>query len=143
MAKLQKTITISAPPEKVFAFISQPTNLPTIWPSMKEVRDLSPSPAGGYNFNWTYQMAGMRFEGTTETRETVLNKHILTKTTKGIDSTFNWTFQAEGGGTKLTLDIEYIVPVPLLGKLAEAIIVKQNEKEADALLLNLKAKMEA
>jgi len=33
--------------------------------------------------------------------------------------------------------------VPLLGKLAESLIVKQNEQEADALLANLKSLMEA
>ena len=51
--------------------------------------------------------------------------------------------QPEDGGTKVTFDAEYTVPIPLLGKLAEAIIVKQNEREADVLLSNLKDRMEA
>ena len=34
------------------------------------------------------------------------------------------------------------MPIPLLGKLAEAFIVKLNEQEADTLLLNLKNRME-
>jgi hypothetical protein len=38
--------------------------------------------------------------------------------------------------------VEYTVPLPLLGKLAEAFIVKQNEHEADVMLANLKARME-
>jgi hypothetical protein len=53
-----------------------------------------------------------------------------------------WVYEAEEGGTKLTMQAEYVVPVPLLGKLAEVIIVKQNENEADALLANLKARVE-
>ena len=43
----------------------------------------------------------------------------------------------------MTFEAEYTVPIPLLGKLAEAFIVKQNEHEAELLLGNLKARMEA
>ncbi len=35
------------------------------------------------------------------------------------------------------------MPIPLLGKLAEAIIVKMNEHEAELGLANLKERMEA
>jgi uncharacterized membrane protein len=142
MAKIARSITINAPVEKVYAFTSVPTNLPEIWPSMIEVKDVQPSPAGGYNFSWVYKMAGMRFEGTSETTESITNQRTVTKSTKGIQSTFVWVYKPEDGGTKLTLEVEYIVPVPLLGKLAEAFIVKQNEHEADILLANLKARME-
>ena len=45
--------------------------------------------------------------------------------------------------TKATFVAEYTVPVPLLGKLAESLIVKQNEREAEMLLANVKARMEA
>lgn len=142
MAKITRSITINAPVDKVYAFMSVPTNLPEIWPSMIEVKDVQPSPAGGYNFSWVYKMAGVRFEGASETTESITNQRTVTKSTKGIQSTFVWTYKPEDGGTKLTLEVEYVVPVPLLGKLAEAFIVKQNEHEADILLANLKARME-
>jgi uncharacterized membrane protein len=142
MAKITRSITINAPVEKVYAFMSEPTNLPEIWPSMVEVKDVQPSPAGGYNFSWVYKMAGMRFEGASETTESITNQRVVTKSTKGIGSTFVWMYEPEDGGTKLTLEVEYIVPIPLLGKLAEAFIVKQNEHEADVMLANLKARME-
>jgi hypothetical protein len=51
-------------------------------------------------------------------------------------------FQPEAGGTKVTLEGEYTVPIPVLGKLAEAIIVKMNEHEVELILANLKARME-
>jgi uncharacterized membrane protein len=142
MAKLTRTIAINAPVEKVFAYMNEPINLPEIWPSMVEVKDVKPSPAGGYNFGWVYKMAGMRFEGASETTESITNQHVVTKSTRGIESTFVWAYEPEDGGTKLTLEVEYSVPIPLLGKLAEAFIVKQNEHEADVMLANLKARME-
>ena len=142
MAKLTRTITINAPVEKVFAYASEPTNLPEIWPSMVEVKDVQPSPAGGFNFGWVYKMAGMRFEGASETTDFIPNQRAVTKSIKGIQSTFTWTYQFGAGGTKLTLEVEYNIPVPLLGKLVEAFILKQNEHEADVMLANLKARME-
>jgi uncharacterized membrane protein len=143
MAKLQKSITINAPVEKVFAYLSDPKNLPEIWPSMIEVKDVQPATGGGYNFSWVYKMAGMRFDGASETTEEIPNERTVTESTKGIESRFVWTYKPENGGTNLMVDIEYKVPVPLLGKLAEAFIIKQNAQEADTLLSNLKARMEA
>ncbi len=142
MAKLQKSITINAPVEKVFAYLSDPKNLLEIWPSMIEIKDVQPAATGGYNFGWVYKMAGMRFEGASETVEEIPNQRTVTKSTKGIESHFVWTYEPENGGTKLTVDIEYKVPVPLLGKLADSFILKQNDQEGDALLANLKARME-
>jgi len=142
MAKITRTITINALADKVYGFINYPGNLPEVWPSMIEVKDIKPSSAGGYNFSWVYKMAGVRFEGASDTTELITNQRIVTKSTKGINSTFVWQFEPKDGGTKLTLEVEYVVPIPLLGKLAESFIIKQNEHEADAMLANLKARME-
>jgi hypothetical protein len=43
----------------------------------------------------------------------------------------------------VAFEVEYTVPVPLLGRLAEAAIVKLNQNEMELLLANLKARMEA
>jgi len=40
----------------------------------------------------------------------------------------------------VTLTIEYKVPIPLLGKLAEAIIQKMNEHEGDLIMANLQTR---
>jgi uncharacterized membrane protein len=143
MAKVEKTISINAPVEKVFDYLVEVTNLPEIWPSMVEVKDVEQAPSGGSNFGWVYKMAGMRFEGTSETTEFIANQRTVTKSKGGLESTITFTFQPEAGGAKITFEAEYTVPIPLLGKLAEAVIVKQNEGEAEELLANLKAKMEA
>ena len=143
MAKVEKTITINAPIEKVFGYVEEPTNLPEIWPSLVEAKDVQRLPNGGTSFRWVYKMAGVRFEGTSEDTDYVANQRVVSKTKGGIESTVTWTFQPEAGGTKVTYEAEYTVPIPLLGKLAEAFIVKQNEREAELILANLKARMEA
>ena len=87
-------------------------------------------------------MAGIRLEGTSEDIEYVANQRVVSKTKDGFESTWTWTFRPEAGGTKLTLEIEYTVPIPVLGKLAEAFIVKANERETNSVLANLKDRME-
>jgi uncharacterized protein YndB with AHSA1/START domain len=143
MASVKKSITISAPAEKVFGYISEPANLPEFWPSLVEVRDVRRLPNGGTTNRWVYKMAGIRLEGTSDDVEYVANERLVSKTTGGADSTQTWMLQPEAGGTKVTFEIEYAVPVPVLGKVAEAVIVKMNEREGDLVLANLKARMEA
>ena len=142
MRKAVKSITIKSPVEKIFDYISEPTNLPEIWPSLMEIKDVQRLPDGNINNRWVYKMAGMRFEGTSEGVEYVTNKRIVSKTKGGVESTQTWMFQSEGDETKVTIEMEYTIPIPLLGKLAEAIIFKMNEHEGEVLLSNLKARME-
>lgn len=143
MVKLEKMITIKAPIEKIFEYINIPTNLPEIWPSMVEAKEVKRLPNGGNSFRWVYKMAGMRFEGTSEDTEVVANQRLVSKTMGGIESSITWSLQTKDGDTTVTFGAEYTVPIPLIGKLAEAFIVKQNEHEAEILLANLKARMEA
>ena len=141
MAKIVKTINIKAPVEKVYDYISEPTNLPEIWPSLVEIKDVQKLPSGGTKERWVYKMAGIRLEGTSESEDTK-NQRIVSKSKGGVESTQTWMFQPEAGGTKVTFEVEYTVPIPVLGKLAEAIIVKMNEHEGELILANLKARME-
>ncbi len=144
MVKAVKSITIKAPVEKVFDYLSEPTNLPEIWPSLVEIKDVQKLPSGGTRNRWAYKMAGIRLEGTSESVDTecVPNQRLVSKTKGGAESTITWMFQPEAGGTKVTFEGEYTVPIPVLGKLAEAIIVKMNEHEGELILANLKARME-
>jgi uncharacterized membrane protein len=142
MAKMEKTIVINAPAEKIFNYIADPANLPSIWPSMEQIKDIVSLPSGGTSFKWVYKMAGMRIDGASDTIGFIANQRIITKSKSGIENTFTWNFQAEAGGTQVNLEVEYTVPVPVLGKLAEVVIIRQNDHEAEVLLANLKAKME-
>ena len=142
MVKSLKNITINAPVEKVFAYLSEPTNLPEIWPSLVEIKDVQRLPNGGTRNRWVYKMAGIRLEGTSEDTERIPNRRLVSRTKGGAESTQTWILQPEGKGTKVTFEVEYTVPIPVLGKLAEAIIVKMNEGEGELILNNLKSRME-
>jgi carbon monoxide dehydrogenase subunit G len=142
MATIEKSTVIAAPAEKIFAFISEPTNLPEIWPSLVEVHDITPAANGGSDFKWTYKMAGMRFEGVSAAIEFAPPRRASVATQGGISSTTTWTLEHEGDGTRVTLHAELTVPGKLLGKLAEPLVMRENRKEAEVILANLKTRLE-
>jgi uncharacterized protein YndB with AHSA1/START domain len=143
MAKIVKTISIDAPIAEVFGYVEEPTNVPEYWPSVVEVRDVESLPGGGFKYRWVYKMAGVRFEGGTETTEFIVNERTVSENTGGVSGAVTWTYQFEAGRTNVTFEAEYTVHLPLLRKLAESFLVKLNEGEAEAILSNVKAKMEA
>ncbi len=140
MPKIEKQVWVKAPIEKIFGYINEPSNLPEFWPSVMEIQDVQSLPNGGYSGRWVYKMLGMRFEGTGEYTQIVPNRFFVIETKGGIKSTIAWAVRSWENKTRVTLTIEYKVPIPLLGKLAEAIIVKMNEHEGDLIMANLQAR---
>lgn len=143
MASITKSVVVHAPVDKVYGYLNDPKHLPEIWPSLVEVSDVHTLPNGGHTNHWTYKMAGIRLEGTSEDIEHVPNERIVSKTKGGTDSIQTWTVQPTGSETKVTFEVDYTVPIPVLGRLAEAAIVKLNEHEGDTIMANLKTLMEA
>jgi len=143
MATLTRKATIHAPAEKVFHFLEDKAHFPEFWPSMVEVTDVRDLPTGGKHYHWVYKMAGIRFEGDADEVEVVPNKKLVSKNEKGIESTITWLMEEHGKETELTFQADYRIPVPVLGKLAEKVVVKMNENEADTLMANIKTQIEA
>jgi len=141
MAKIEKSITINAPVEKVFTYVADPMNLVDWVPSVTEIHDVIGSGVGQH-FRWTYKMAGMRLEGETTITEHIPNERRATKTKGGVISTWIFNFEPHNGGTKMKLDVEYTIPIPVLGKLAEKLVLRRNEREADLAVANIKDKFE-
>ncbi len=140
MAKADKEVWVEAPVEKIFGYIRESSNWPEFWPSLMEMKDIQLLPNGGHSGRWVYKMLGMRFEGTGECTQIVPHRFLVVETKGDIRSTIAWTFRSWENKTRVTLTIEYKVPIPLLGKLAEAIIVRMNEHEGDLIMANLQAR---
>ena len=142
MEKIRKIVSIKAPLNKVYDYVTTPENLLEIWPSMVEVTDVKRSADGAHSFNWVYKMGGIHFKGHADTIEVKQNSRIVVKSEKGIPSTFVWIFAGENGNTRVTLEVEYTMPGKLLDKLADKFLHRVNDREAELLLENLKARME-
>jgi len=143
MKKITRTVEIKAPVQRVYDFLTQPENLPSIWPNMVSVSNVTVAANGSHDFDWIYKMAGLHFKGHAETLEAVPGKLVRMRNQRGIPSTFVWTYEGlNGSGTRLTVAVEYEIPTPIIGKIAEALLVKLNERDCENLLANLKDAME-
>ena len=141
MPTINNSINISAPVDKVFAYVTDPMNLPEWFVGMTGVTDVSGSGVGQQS-RWTYSMIGIPFSGESELTEYVLNQRSVSKQEGGITSIITWTFAPHEGGTKLDMHIDYTIPVPVLGKLAEKVVFKRNQREAQMSMENIKGTME-
>ncbi len=142
MKTIHRSIAINAPVARVFAFLNDPAHLPEVWPNMVEVSNIRVLPES-YSFDWVYKMAGIKFNGSAHSIAFARDKLAVVKNETGIRSLFRWTFEDRAGRTNLDLQIEYAIPMVLGGKLAETIIARMNEHDAEGLLANIKARLEA
>jgi uncharacterized membrane protein len=142
MSTIKESVRINAPVERVFAFLSDPNHLPEIWPSMMEVKNVV-AHDGQRSFDWVYKMAGLRFEGHSDTLEFVPNERVVTNSKKGIPNTLTYSYARKGNAEcEVTIQVDYEIPNKVLGKLAEPIVRRINEREATTLLGNLRDRME-
>ena len=88
-------------------------------------------------------MAGMHFHGHAKPVEVKPNRLVVTHNDEGIPSTFRWTYEPKGAGTHLTVEVEYSLPTPIIGRIAEAVMAKMNERELEVLLANAKSTLES
>ncbi len=143
MVKVEGSTVLKAPVEKVFDFLADPRVNVEIMPSMMDIRDVEnpPEHVGGH-FHWTYKMAGIKFDGETRILEWEKYRRVVTESKTGIRSKWTFTYEPVPPGSRLTIAVEYEVPVPVLGKLAESLVKRQNEKELELTLSNIKARVE-
>jgi uncharacterized membrane protein len=142
MAKIEKSIIINAPVKKVFEYFCKTELQPEWMPGMVEVKDIKSTEEGvGSTYKWVYKMAGKRFEGESVTEEFIPGKKVVSRSKGGINSLWTWNFEPHNGGTKVNVIIDYTIPIPVLGKIAEAVILKQNAREAELALANMKDKV--
>jgi uncharacterized protein YndB with AHSA1/START domain len=141
MPTLNISTNINAPVDKIFAYVTDPMNLTEWMVGITEVKDITGSGVGQHH-HWTYKMVGIPLHGETTASEHVPNERWVTDSKGGVTSVFTFTFAPHEGGTKLGLDIDYTIPIPVLGKLAEKLVLKRNQRDMDMSLENLKDHME-
>ena len=142
MAKVERSISIKAPVDKVFSYISEPKNELEWLPSLTDIREVT-GKGVGKKWSWSYKMIGISFKGNSEVTEQVTDERYVYKSTGGIRSTWTFTCKPKDGGTTLNLSVEYTIPVPVLGKVAEKLVLSQNEREADLAIANIKTRLES
>ena len=142
MASWKDSILIHAPPEDVFAYVDDPRELPTWLPSMIEVRNVIGTGLG-QQYEYTYKMGGLQLRGTNIVIEYVPNERGLHQVIGMISALWDYSVEPHPEGTLLNIEVEYSIPIPVLGRLAERLAVKQNAASFELALINVKDVMEA
>jgi ligand-binding SRPBCC domain-containing protein len=142
MASWKDSILIHAPPEDVFAYVDDPRELPTWLPSMIEVRNVIGTGLG-QQYEYTYKMGGLQLRGTNVVIEHVPNERGLHQVIGMISALWDYSVEPHPEGTLLNIEVEYSIPIPVLGRLAERLAIKQNAASFELALINVKDVMEA
>ena len=141
MAKVERTLTLNVPVEKVFSYISDPKNELDTIPSVTDIRDVIGEGAG-QKWGWSYKMVGFSLKGESEVTEYIPNERLVHKSKGGIESTWTYTFNPVNGGTRMNLVVEYTIPIPVLGKVGERMVLNRTEREAELAMTNIKERLE-
>jgi uncharacterized membrane protein len=141
MVRHEKSIVINAPLEKVFAHVNDPNELPDWMIGMVETHDVVGS-GEGLQYEWTFKMAGIRLRGQNVVVEYAHNQRASHQSIGMIESVWTNSVEATDGGTELTIEVAYKIPLAVLGKLAEKLTVRRNEREMELSLVTLKETLE-
>jgi hypothetical protein len=60
-----------------------------------------------------------------------------------ITALWDYSVEPHPEGTLLNIEVEYNIPIPVLGRLAERLAIKQNAASFELALINVKDVMEA
>jgi len=141
MASWKDSILIHASPHDVFAYVDDPALLPTWLPNMVEVRNIIGTGLG-QQYEYTYKMGGLLLRGQNVVIEHTPNERGLHQVIGAISALWDYSVEPHEDGTLLNIEVEYSIPIPVLGRLAERIAILQNARSFELALLNVKDVME-
>jgi hypothetical protein len=99
------TMHIDAPVEKVFPFFKDPMALADITLVDTEYFDVKETRQGtGTFYSWRTKLAGIPLEGFDVYTDVVANKHITDKSSSALVGTWDYSFEPEENGTKVTIE---------------------------------------
>ena len=141
LASLSKSAVIHAPLDQLFSYVTEPTKLPEWLPSMVEVRNLLGAGAG-QQYEWTYKMAGILLRGQSIVVEYRPNQCAVHQSIGSIGSDWTIAVEPHPHGAVLRIDVEYSVPVPVLGRLAERLALSRDARDFAVAFDNVKETLE-
>lgn len=144
MTKVSSSTTINKPIKEVFEYMASPHNGPAFIPNLNENTNIFPEEDGvGQKFDWRFNMAGVDLRGKAEVTEYTPPTKVVISSKGDADSTWTYTLGGEGGGTKVSVEIDYELAENALQRIAnKAVISKLAQKTTDQMLENLKVILE-
>lgn len=145
MPSVSESVDIAAGADAAFSFVADQPARPTMFiPGLNRISNISTDQADvgqewDYEFNWFGLVVMGHSQCTRFERPSLYQFRTLT----GNPSTWTYTFDSNGNGTRLTLDVEYELPQNQLARFAtEGTLEQMNRNRAREIVQNLKALLE-
>jgi uncharacterized protein YndB with AHSA1/START domain len=143
MANVQRSVAIKASPEETMAVLSDAERWPDWYPGMTEIHVAGPFPEKGGTATFKVKSAGVSMQ----IAETVLDyqpgKLQLLQMEGMLSGQARWELTPDGDGTTLTTTFDYVLRGGVIGRVADALVVKHmNARSLEEALGNLKALVE-
>ena len=145
MNRIERSIRINAPAEKVFQFAADYQNWEVFFVGVSDVKPTTEKTWGdGSGFAYKATVMGIPMPVRTEIHSFVENKGWRGKSFKGlVEHRTQWIFEPVDAGTEFTFAVDYKMSVPVLGDILDRLIVQREwEVIVEGSLQNLKGIME-
>ena len=139
MSRIEKSIFVNAPPEKIWDTATDPNQWADWYVGLKEVKSIVGDGSAGTTAEMTFDMSGMKMQFKHTVLEWDHPRKWVGRTEGAIDSTSTWTYEPEGEGTRMSVVMDYTVPGSVLGKIADKLVIeRRNAEDMEKTLQNLK-----
>ena len=143
MAIVQRSVEINASPQDTMALLSDANRWPDWYPGMTELSTVAPFPEEGGKVTFKVKSAGLSIPVTETVIDYQPSKLQLFQMEGMLSGRARWELTPEGDGTRLTTTFDYALSGGVLGKIADALLVKRlNAKSLERGLDNFKALVE-
>ena len=143
--RLIASVEVNAPRDDVWAFASDWHHWDSWWAGVSGVRPTTECTRGnGTRYAYRAWIAGLTLNLETEIHDFVEKTGWRGVVTKGPPHGTQWLFEDLGTTTRLTYTLEYSLPIPVLGPLLDALLMRPGwQRRLDTSLRNLKLHFEA
>ena len=145
MGHISRTVHVEATPEQAFDLMANPARLREWQVPAAEVKDITGTP-GTVGLGWTTvsSFAGRKMEGHMSVTAGERPRSFEAKGTGSFAATLRGRFEPAAGGTDVTLENEYEMPLGFIGDAADKLFFEKSFAESwDKSLAKFKALVEA
>ena len=145
MGHISRTIHVEATPEQVFDLITNPERLREWQVPASEVKDITGTP-GAVGLGWTTAstFAGRKMENHMRVTAAERPRSFEVKGTGSGNATLRGRFEPAAGGTDVTIEGEYDLPLGFIGDAANKLFFEKSYADSwDKSLAKFKALAEA
>ena len=140
MTRIERTVVIQAPVERVFSYTADHQKWAEWFESVSDVKATTGVTQGnGARYAYRVRVMTVSARVETEIHDYVQNRGWTGLSTRGLPHRTRWIFEPIGSATRFTYIVEGHLPIPLIGSLCDSLFLQpQWEKIVQHSLNNLK-----